>query len=435
MYPNHWRGYEVESDQPASDGQFRTIVLSQPATERTCKSCDYTDISTKGHTQTRTVYDVDKAGNRVTITIKLQEYRCKVCGKRFFGRLPSCVLEESNISKDLADCMVDDFLDTTTLSGSPATPAIAAKYGVSAKTFSDALGKRIAKAKTRIRSLQPCSIFAIYPFDYGQQRCCALWGYKNDNERPILYDIQWGYEAALVEAFLTKHPFQFRESPVNAYADLSPEVLLAMSRALYPNDYEQCVKQAEFDRRHNPNQSSEDLVDVYCASPVGVLRLLLRENILRFQENNNSGLGRKRKPFEDRLNKLVVRVTDDFFGPDSFDAFLSLWNKHSETDGTQEFIKPLYEDLHKATPACKVGLSVATKVCDATPFMAFINTFYSKKYTFEEMCYIVLNCNATRNNQQIRFQTLMQSGYDPSPAGDVYSFYTDLEELNTQVSE
>jgi hypothetical protein len=67
--------------------------------------------------------------------------------------------------------------------------------------------------------------------------------------------------------------------------------------------------------------------------------------------------------------------------------------------------------------------------------MAFINTFYSKQYTFEEMCYVVLNCNATRNNQKIRFQTLMQRGYDPSPAGDVYSFYTDLEELNTQFSE
>ena len=149
MYPNHWRGYEVKSDQPASDGQFRSIVLSQSATERTCKSCDYTDISTKGHTQTRTVYDVDKFGNRINITVELQEYRCKVCGKRFFGRLPSCVEEGSNISKDLAEGMVDDFLDTTTLAGSPAAPAIAAKYGVSAKTFSDALGKRIAKAKTQ----------------------------------------------------------------------------------------------------------------------------------------------------------------------------------------------------------------------------------------------------------------------------------------------
>jgi hypothetical protein len=378
------------------------------------------------------VYDVDKFGNRINITVELQEYRCKVCGKRFFGRLPSCVEDGSNISKDLAEGMVDDFLDTTTLAGSPAAPAIAAKYGVSAKTFSDALGKRIAKAKTRIRSLQPCSIFAIYPFDYGQHRCCALWGYKNDNERPILYDIQWGYEAALVEAFLTKHPFQFREPPVNAYADLSPDVLLAISRVLYPQDYEQCVKRAEFDRRH---MSKEDLVDVYCASAVGVLRMLLRDNVLRFQEQNNSNLGKLRKPFEERLNELVVRVTDDYFGADSFDTFLALWNEHAAADDTQKLIKPLYEDLHKAAPACKVGLSIATKVCDVTPFMEFINTFYSKQYTFEEMCYVVLNCNATRNNQKIRFQTLMQSGYDPSPAGDVYSFYTDLEELNTQFSE
>lgn len=42
----------------------------------------------------------------------------------------------------------------------------------------------------------------------------------------------------------------------------------------------------------------------------------------------------------------------------------------------------------------------------------------------------VLNCDATRNNQKIRFQTLMQHSYDPTPAGDVYRFYTDLEELN-----
>ena len=76
-----------------------------------------------------------------------------------------------------------------------------------------------------------------------------------------------------------------------------------------------------------------------------------------------------------------------------------------------------------------------TKTCNPTPYMEFISTFYSKKYTFEEMCYIVLNCNATRNNQKIRFQTLMQRSYDPTPTGDVYSFYTDLEELNAQFSE
>lgn len=433
MYPNHWNRYKVESDQPASDGQPRSIELVQPVTERTCKFCDYIDITTKGNGRTRTIYDIDSTGNRVDITIKLQEYQCKVCKRRFLGRLPSCVDGENNISKDLVDCMVDEFMDTATLTGTPAYHTITTKYGVSAKVFSDGLAKRMEKAKKRIRSLQPCTIFSIYPFDYGQQRCCALWGYDN-KERPILYDIQCGYQADLVRKYLSDHPFQFRETPINAYADLSPDILMAISQVLYPKEYEQCIKESEFDRKCGSNQSidesSEDLHKVYCAHSVGVLRILLRDNIVRFRDNQNSSLGRLRKPFEECLSQLEMRVTDDSFGAANFDMFLNLWQKHAESSGTASLIAPLYKDLRKAAPACKVGLSIGTDICNPMPYMKFIGTFYSKQYSFEEMCYIVLNCDATRNNQKIRFQTLMQHSYDPTPAGDVYRFYTDLEELN-----
>lgn len=440
MWPKDYKDFIIEEDIPASGTSYRTVTIKQCPTARTCPECDYIHLSKKGHTKPRTIRDVDKAGNKVIINARLQNYQCKDCGKTFTGQLPSCVPEGHIISSDLVDCMVDEFLDEIDLKRAPQMSEISKKYGEHIDTLSNGLTKRITSAKKIIKSMQICHTFILHPFKYGKKQCCALWGLDN-RDKPILYDLQEGYVAESIASFLTAHPFAARVMPISAFADLSADILLMLSKQLFPEDYAYQIQKAATAQKRSvskqPEDKSELVEELTLAGSVGVTRALFADNIQSHRQYilSKKKLGTLRKPFGECMDELYLIVTDDSIDRTKFGYKRNRWFQTIADTKLKEDVEELNNSILRVMSACELGMDTSLEELNPTEPMQFIRDCYNNQYTFSEMCYLVMTCSATRCNPETSFKKYMQRGYIPSSAEGVYNFYTDLEELNAQFSK